>query len=186
MKGINTMKQKKLSEAVKKMENYENVIVIDNDFSDDMAADYFHKELFDYASQMSDENGSDWKEFKTFVTKGDITWTDSGHDYRIYFQGSTDIEVVRKLSRSIYGGSMNLDASEWPRENQERMMVDAAWKIYNGDEFAVERIESFMNYLSRHLPGTLFGSITAGELVEYVRGIDNFDEKHIRLWMKLK
>jgi hypothetical protein len=175
---------KRVSRARAKMKNYENVMVIDNRFSDEALSDYFEMSLRDYAETMAHEEGGEWKEFLECVNAGEVTWMDSDFDYSFYLQGTTDIDVVLGIHNSSYGGSIVLRDGEWPEDSQEKMVLDAAWKIYNNPERS-GIIEKTMRYMQKKLPDSIFGRIAFDSLRAYVDGLSSFDEKQLRLWMKL-
>lgn len=175
---------RKASRARAKMENYENVMVVDNRFSDDALNDYFEMSLRDYAETMARDEGGEWREFLEYVTAGEVTWMDSGFDYSVYLQGTTDIDVILSIHNSAYGGSIVLRDSEWPEDNQEKMVLDAAWKLYNNPERS-GIVEKTMRYMNKKLPESIFGRVTFDSLRAYVEGLESFDERQLRLWMKL-
>ncbi len=175
---------KKASRARAKMKNYENVMVIDNRFSDEALSDYFEMSLRDYAEMMAHEEGGEWREFLECVTAGEITWMDSDFDYSLYLQDTTDIDVILEIHNSRYGGSIVLMDGEWPEDSQEKMVLDAAWKLYNNPERS-GIIEKAMRYMQKKLPDSIFGRIAFDSLRAYVDGLSSFDEKQLRLWMKL-
>jgi hypothetical protein len=185
------MEDIKREKALEKMENYENSMVIHNYFDEDTMTDFFQDQLLEYSEQMAREEGGDWNNFKQMVEDGDINWTHSGHDYKIYLQESVDIDVITKIRKSFYGGSISIDLSEWDEKHQEMMIIDAMWKVYNyGRSFDTYRnikdIYKSLELLRGLSFNSLFKETSVEEIKSFIKGMDNFDEKQISFWLKLK
>ncbi len=176
------MNESKLASMMSIMDNYENTIVVHNEFDDDFMRNEFERNLRDYAETMANEEGGKWLDFAKLVKKDEITWSDSGHNYKIYLQESTDIGLAKDLLSSMYSESLVLDGSEWGEEYMEKMLLDAAWKIYNNNL----DLEEQMDFLKKELPKSIFGRISFRELSSFVKSLNNFDESQIRFWIKIK
>jgi hypothetical protein len=178
------MKEIDKEKAIKIMENYENVMIVDNSFSDDMMALYFRQSLLEYADDMVLEKKQLWRDFKKLVNSGEIDWSMSGLNYKIYLQETTLISVIMEILKSSYSWVITIDTGEWPIENQEKMIVDSAWMIYTKNNLA--EVENCFKYMSKKLNENIFKKIEFDDLKELVEGISNFNEEDIRLWIKLK
>jgi len=175
--------------AFEKMENYENTIVIHNEFNENLMASYFQLDLVEFSITMAKENGGDWNNLKKLVETGEINWTNSGFDYKIYLQDSVNIDVISDIINSQYASSIIIDPSEWEEKHQEMMLVDAFWKIYNSyrsfeTSKYVRKIEKSLNYLKNI--NCIFKKIDFSEINDFVKSIENFDEKQILFWIRLK
>jgi hypothetical protein len=185
------MTEEKRVRAFEAMENYENTIVIHNQFDQDKVANYFESELIDYAERMAKEEGGYWDDFKKLVKRKDIEWHNSAHEYRIYLQDTVNIDVISAITDSTYVLSIKLDLSELEEKHREMILVDAMWKIYNyGRSFEtskdIRKIENSLSFLRKFTRQSIFERVTFQDITDYIKGMENFDENQILLWIRLK
>jgi hypothetical protein len=185
------MTEEKRVRAFEAMENYENAIVIHNYFDDDKMASYFESELMDYAKQMANQEKGHWNDFKKLVDRKEIEWHNSAHEYRVYLQDTVNIDVISAIVDSTYILSINLDLSELEEKHREMMLVDAMWKVYNyGRSFetsrSIRKIEKALGLLRKSAKQSIFGRVTFQDITDYIKGMENFDENQILLWIRLK
>jgi hypothetical protein len=172
------------------MNNYENSMIVHNNFSDNMLSEEFSEQLLEYASIRAEEDGGEWIEFKDCVHDGTITWEQSDFSYKMYFQETIDLDVVTKILDSVYYDFIVIDMSEWEYEYQELMMLDIIWKTYlSKGIFSSNKNKTKMALAvlgNKSDKNSIFNRIKYEDVEDLVNGLDNFDEKEIRLWIKLK
>jgi hypothetical protein len=172
------------------MENYENSMIIHNNFSDNMLRDEFSEQLLEYASIRAEEDGGHWVKFKEYTQDGTITWEQSGFSYRLYLQETIDSNVITDIFKSSHYDYINLDMSEWEEEYQELMMLDIIWKAYLSKDIVninSNKSELVLSILRNKSDGnSIFNRITYEDIKSLVNSLENFDEKEIKLWIKLK
>jgi hypothetical protein len=167
--------------ALEKIRGYENQIMIENYFSDDIMIETFQELLEDYAEMMEYEHGGDWKDFRKYVNSGEITWVDSDHNYVITLH-TRNIDVVSNIIRSNYFEYIKVDMSELSEEDIHKLFLDGIWKLYqyrdNVEKYSLE-------FLIKNI-SSMFKKITIDSVIKFVDDLDNFNEEEVLLWLKLQ
>jgi len=181
------------------MYNYENMISVSNEYSSQYFDDEITFNLKQYADIMVEQEHIDeeqkdlYDSLKEYVYNGQISASDAGSGDTVMLDGTVNMDVIGKILKDEYR-NIYIDSSDWHPEYRIRAFLDGVWKIYNykyfSSDYALEWIdenETVMGmrwFLNEDFPE--FHNTTFDEVVSFIKSMDNFDEKAIQDWLKIK
>ena len=175
------------------MSKYEAIMVVDDEFSDTMMNNILSNDLLDYAYLLLEEDPSSelYKEFFKCVDNLNITWENSGFQYKIMLQETQKPETIYKIEESKYREYIVFDTSEWSVSSQTEFLLNIMEEIFRIKNtrklsYIEEQLERYYQifcilgnkfiYRSPSSNDTLLSRISFYDMKKYLLGLDVFDK----------